>query len=53
MENGTTENEIFGWHHKVNGHEFGETPGISDGQRGLDSCSPCDYKESDTSERMN
>ena len=32
---GTTEDEIFGWHHQLNGHEFGWTPGVGDGQGGL------------------
>ena len=27
-----TEDEMFGWHHQLNGHEFGSTPGVSDGQ---------------------
>ena len=30
-----TEDEIFGWHHQLNGHEFGWTPGVGDGQGGL------------------
>ena len=34
-EKGTTEDEIFGWHHQLNGHEFGWTPGVGDGQGGL------------------
>ena len=31
-----TEGEMVGWHHQVNGHEFGWTPGVGDGQGGLD-----------------
>ena len=39
-EKGTTEDEMVGWHHRLNGHEFGWTPGVGDGQRGLVSSSP-------------
>ena len=39
-EKGMTENEMGGWHHQVNGHGFGWTPGVSDGQGGLVRCSP-------------
>ena len=35
-----TEDEIIGWHHRFNGHEFEETPGDSDGQGSLGCCSP-------------
>ena len=34
-EKGTTEDEIVGWHHQLNGHGFGWTPGVGDGQGGL------------------
>ena len=37
-EKGTTENEMVGWHHQLNGHEFGWTPGVGDGQGSLLSC---------------
>ena len=37
-EKGTTEDEIVGWHHRLNGHEFGWTPGVGDGQGGLACC---------------
>ena len=38
---GTTEDEIFGWHHQLDGHEFVYTPGVGDGQQGgLACCSP-------------
>ena len=40
-EKGTTEDEVVGWHHQLNGHEFEETPGVGDGQGGLACCSPC------------
>ena len=45
-----TEHEIVGWHHRLNGHEFEQTLGESDGQRSLACCSPCGHKESDTTE---
>ena len=44
------EDEMVGWHHQLNGHEFEKTPGIGDGQRGLACCSPWGHKESDTTE---
>ena len=52
-ENGTTEDEIVGWHHRLDGHGFVWTPGVGDGQGGLVCCSPRDRKESDTTERLN
>ena len=39
-EKGTTEDEMVGWHHWLNGHEFEWTPGVGDGQGGLACCSP-------------
>ena len=39
-EKGTTEDEMVGWHHRLNGHEFEQAPGVGDGQGGLASCSP-------------
>ena len=47
---GTTEDEMAGWHHWLDGHEFGWTPGIGDGQRGLACCNSWGHKESDTTE---
>ena len=44
-EKGTTENEMVRWHHKLNGHEFAQTPGDSEGQRSLACCSPRGRKE--------
>ena len=41
-----TEDEMVGWHHQLNGHEFEQTPGVGDEQRGLACCSPWDLKES-------
>ena len=37
---GTTEDEMVGWHHRLNGHEFEQAPGVGDGQGGLVCCSP-------------
>ena len=45
---GTTEDEIVGWHHRLNGHEFGQTPGDGEGQGSLMCCSPWGHKGSDT-----
>ena len=39
-EKGTTENEMVGWHHRLDGHEFEWTPGVDDGQGALACCSP-------------
>ena len=52
-EKGTTEDEIVGWHHRLNGHGFGWTPGVGDGQGGLVCCGSWGHKESDTTERLN
>ena len=41
------EDEMVGWHHGLNGHEFGQTLGHSEGQGSLACCSPCGCKESD------
>ena len=48
-----TEDEMVGWHHWLNGHEFEQAPGVGDGQGGLACCSPWGHKESDTTERLN
>ena len=48
-----TEDEMVGWHHRINGHEFGQTLGVGDGQGGLACCSPWGRKESDTTEQLN
>ena len=50
---GTTEDEMVGWHHQLNGHEFEQALGVGDGQGGLECCSPWDLKESDTTEHLN
>ena len=46
-EKGTTEDEMVGWHHQLNGHEFEQAPGVGDGQGGLVCCSSWACKESD------
>ena len=48
-----TEDEMVGWHHRLNGHEFEWTPGVGDGQGGLACCSPWGHKELDMPERLN
>ena len=52
-EKGTTENEMVGWHHRRNGHAFGWTPGVGDGQGGLVCCGLWGHKESDMTEWLN
>ena len=52
-EKGTTENELAGWHHWLDGHEFEWTPGAGDGQGGLACWDSWGRKESDTTERLN
>ena len=47
-----TEGEMVGWYHRLNGHEFEQAPGVSDGQGSLVHCSPWDHKESDTTEQL-
>ena len=45
-----TKDEMVGWHHRLNGHEFGQTHGDGEEQGGLVCCSPWGLKESDTTE---
>ena len=52
-EKGTTEDEMAGWHHWLDGHEFAWTPGVVDGQGGLACCNSWGCKESDTTEWLN
>ena len=52
-EKGTTEYEMAGWHHWLDGHESGWTPGVGDGQGGLARCDSWGREESDTTERLN
>ena len=49
-ENGTAEDEMVGWHHQLNGHGFGWTLGVGDGQGGLECCSSWGHKESERTE---
>ena len=43
---------MIGWHHQLNGREFGLTPGVGDGQGGLVCCDSWDRKESDMTEQL-
>ena len=52
-EKGTTEDEMAGWHHWLDGRESEWTLGVGDGQGGLAYCDSWDHKESDTTERLN
>ena len=52
-EKGTTEDEMAGWHHRLDGHEFAWTPGVGDGQGGLACCDSCGHKESNMTEQLN
>ena len=51
-EKGMTEDEMAGWHHRLNAHEFGWTLGVGDGKGGLACCDSWGHKESDTTERL-
>ena len=48
-----TEDEMVGWYHHLNGHEFEQAPGDGEGQGNLVCCSPWGRKESDTTEQLN
>ena len=50
---GTTENEMVGWHHWLNGHEFEQALGVGDGQGSLACYSPWGHKKSDTTGQLN
>ena len=52
-EKGTTEDEMAGWHHWLDGLGSGWTPGVGDGQGGLACCDSWGRKELDTTERLN
>ena len=52
-ERGTTEDEMAGWHHGLDGCESERTLGVGDGQGGLVCCDSWSRKESDTTERLN
>ena len=51
-EKGMTEDEMVGWHHRLDGHEFEQAPGVGDGQGSLVCCSPRGHKESDMNVQM-
>ena len=53
QEKGTTQDEMVGWHHRLNGHGFGWTPAVGDGHGGLICCSSWGCKELDTTEQLN
>ena len=48
-----TEDEMVGWHHQLNGHEFEQALRVGDRQESLLCCSPWGHEESDTTEQMN
>ena len=48
-----TEDEMAGWHHRLNGHEFGSTLGVGDAQGGLACCNSWVCKELDMTEQLN
>ena len=48
-----TEDEMVGWHHQLDGHEFEQALGVGDGRGSLACCSPWGHKELDTTERLN
>ena len=52
-EKGMTEDEMVGWHHQFNGHEFEQAPGVGKWQGSLECCSPWGYKESGMTEPLN
>ena len=52
-EKGKTEDEMVGWHHWLNGHEFEQAPRVGDGQGSLACCSPWGHKELDMTEQLN
>ena len=51
-EKGTKEDEMVGWHHQLDGHEFEQALGVGDWQGSLACCSPWGHKESDMTERL-
>ena len=51
-DKGMIEDEMVGWYHQLNGHEFEQAPGVGDGQGGLVCYSPWGRKESDTTEQL-
>ena len=53
MEKGMSEDEMAGWHHQLDGHEFEHALGVGDGQGSLACCSPWGLKDSDMTEQLN
>ena len=53
QEKGMTEDEMVGWHHQLDGHEFEQALGSGDGQGGMVCCSPWGHKKSDMTEQLN
>ena len=51
-QKGMTEDEVVGWHHRLNGHEFEQTPGVGDGLEGLVCCGSWGHQELDATERL-
>ena len=52
-ENGRTDDEMVGWHHQLDGHEFEQAPGVGEEQGDLVCCSPWDHKELDMTKWLN
>ena len=52
-EKGTTDDEMVGWHHRLNGHVLEQALGVGDGQGGLEGSSPRGRKELDVTEQLN
>ena len=52
-EKAMIEDEMVGWHHQLNGHEFEQVPGVGEGQGNLACCSPWGHRESDKTEWLN
>ena len=52
-EKGVTEDEMVGWYHQLDGHEFEQAPGVGYGQESLSCCIPWDRKELDMTEWLN
>ena len=50
---GQKEDEMVGWHHRLDGHEFGQAAGDGEGQGSVTCCCPWGFKESDMTERLN
>ena len=48
-----TDNKMVGWHYRLTGFEFEQSPGDGEGQGSLESCSPRGHRESDITEQLN